>query len=146
MFLVAPRANGVYTKEFTHFRIYARGASNGVKARARFSTMNPRRVGRFQLFDDPTAEFSIDCVNTIKEADSNTKNEVQFLWTAPETRSGCVAISALVYEKSQAWHIDAGQLTQILCEGDPAVLAGMSRECCACDEAKYQVCFEQFFF
>lgn len=136
---MAPRANGEYTKAFTHFRIYARGASGGGRAEVRYSAMNSRRVGRFQLFDDPVAEFSVDCVNTIKEAEENPKSEVQFLWTAPQAGSGCVAISAMVYERSQTWYAEAGQLTQIVCEGDPAAIADMSRECCACDEAKYHV-------
>lgn len=103
--------------------------------------MSPQRVGRFQLFDDPLAEFSIDCVNTIKEAEEYPKSEVQFLWTAPRAGSGCVALSAMVYEKSQMWQADAGKLTQIICEGDPATVVDMSRECCACDEAKYHVRF-----
>lgn len=136
---MAPRANSEYTKEFTHFRIYARGASSADRAKVRYSTMNPRRVGRFQLFDDPLAEFSVDCVNTIKETEGNPKSEVQFLWTAPQAGSGCVAISAMVFEKSQHWQADAGQLTQIICEGDLAAIADASRECCACDEAKYEV-------
>ena len=84
------------------------------------------------------AEFNIDCVNTIKETDNNPKTEVQFMWVAPPSGSGCVAISALVHEKSQKWHADNGQLTKIICEGEPEH-AKATQECCACDEAKYQV-------
>lgn len=136
---MAPRANGEYTKEFTQFRIYARAASSADRNNARFTTMNPRRVGRFQLFDDTITEFNIDCVNTLKETDENLKNEVQFMWVAPPSGSGCVAISSMVYEKSQSWYADNKQLTKIICEGEPTH-ADMSHECCACDEAKYQVC------
>lgn len=100
--------------------------------------MNPRRVGRFQLFDDPMAEFNIDCVNTIKETDNHPKSEVQFMWVAPPAGSGCVGISALVHEKSQKWYADNGQLTKIICEGQP-IQTDTAQECCACDEAKYQV-------
>lgn len=137
--MVAPRANGDYTKEFTNFRIYARAISDADRNKGRYTTMNPRRVGRFQLFDDPMAEFNIDCVNTLKEADDqHAKSEVQFMWVAPPAGSGCVAISAMVYEKSQSWYADTNQLTKIICEGGP-VQNDMSNECCACDEAKYQV-------
>lgn len=100
--------------------------------------MNPRRVGRFQLFDDSVAEFNFDCVNTLMETDEIAKNEVQFMWVAPPSGSGCVAISAMVYEKSQSWHADSNHLTKIICEGGPA-RSDVSQECCACDEAKYEV-------
>lgn len=140
VFLVAPRVNSEYVKDFTQFRIYARGASSSDRNRTRFTTTNPRRVGRFQLFDDPIAEFNINCVNSLKEVDDNMKNEVQFMWVAPPSGSGCVAISAMVHEKSKNWYADNGQLTKIICEGEPAH-DDMSNECCACDEAKYQVFF-----
>lgn len=138
VFLVGPRVNSAYVNEFTHFRVYAKAASKADKATARLTTMNPRRVGRFQLFDDPMAEFSYDCVNTLKETDSHPKTEVQFMWVAPPSGSGCVAISARVFEKSQSWYADSGQLTSIVCEGEP-VQMDTTKECCACDEAKYQV-------
>lgn len=135
---MAPRANNEFTKEFTQFRIYGHAASSADRTKTRFTTMNPRRVGRFQLFDDPMAEFSIDCVNTLKEADTYPKSEVQFMWVAPPSGSGCVAISAMVYEKSQKWYADQEKLTKIICEGDPTHSDSV-QECCACDEAKYQV-------
>lgn len=138
MFLVAPRVNSEFTKEFTQFRIYARAASTDDRTKVRLTTMNPRRVGRFQLFDDPMAEFNFDCVNTIKEVDQYPKSEVQFMWVAPPSGSGCVAISAMVHEKSQKWYADQEQLTKIICEGEP-VRDEREQECCACDEAKYQV-------
>lgn len=96
-------------------------------------------MGRFQLFDDPMAEFNIDCVNTLKEANDHPKSEVQFMWVAPPVGSGCVALSAMVFEQSQSWYADSNQLTKIICEGTAGHI-DMSQECCACDEAKYQVC------
>lgn len=138
VFLVSPRSNGEYSKEFTKFRIYGRAASTADITKIRYSTMNPRRVGRFQLFDDSVAEFNFDCVNTLMETDESTKNEVQFMWVAPPAGSGCVALSAMVSEKSQSWYADSNQLTKIICEGEPAQSI-VSQECCACDEAKYEV-------
>lgn len=140
VFLVAPRINSEYTKEFTQFRIFARGISSADRMTAQFTSMNPRRVGRFQLFDDAIAEFNTDCVNTIKEFDTEqSKSEVQLIWTAPVSGSGCVAISAMLYERSQQWYAENDQLTKIICEGEPAHV-DFSHDCCACDEAKYQVC------
>lgn len=137
---MSPRANGEYTKEFVNFRIFARAVSRSDKHKARIMTMNPRRVGRFQLFDDPMAEFNFDCVNTLQETNEHPKTEVQFMWVAPPAGSGCVSISATVTEQSKYWHAESDQLTKTICEGEP-FHADMSNECCACDEAKYQVRF-----
>lgn len=100
--------------------------------------MNPRRVGRFQLFDDALTEFNVDCVNTISQADDIPKSEIQVMWVAPASGSGCVAISAVVYENQNTFYADDGQLMKIICEGQPAP-EKMDGECCACDEAKYDV-------
>lgn len=138
MFLVAPRSNNEYTKEFSQFTITARGASNADRSKARFSTMNPRRVGRFQLFDDALTEFNVDCVNTISQSDDIAKTEIQVMWVAPPSGSGCIALSAVVYENQNSWFADDGQLLKIICEGEPTQ-DQVDNECCACDEAKYQV-------
>lgn len=52
---------------------------------------------------------------------------------------------ASVVEQRDAWYMDDGALTKILCEEEiesfddqPEILD----ECCACDEAKYEVIFE----
>lgn len=138
--MVSPRSDGEYIKDFSKFRIYARAASSAdVKSKVRYTTMNPQRVGRFQLFDDSVADFNVNCVNTLMETDNDLKNEVQFMWVAPPSGSGCVAISAMVYENPQTWFADSDQLTKIICEGDPGH-SNMPQECCACDEAKYEVC------
>lgn len=64
-------------------------------------------------------------------------------WKAPESGSGCVAFRATVLEQRDLWYMDDGDLTKVLCEEvsesedmQPAVL----HQCCACDEAKYEVC------
>lgn len=115
-----------------------RGASNADRSKARFSTINPRRVGRFQLFDDALTEFNVDCVNTISQSDDIGKTEIQVMWVAPASGSGCVALSAVVYENQNSWYADDGQLMKIICEGEPTP-DQVDNECCACDEAKYQV-------
>lgn len=125
--------------EFTSFILNARSATTDDKQTTRYSVAGPKRVGRFQLFDDELTQFNFDCVNTISEADNTPKSEIQVMWVAPAAGSGCVALSAMVYKNSNAWYADEGNLTYIICEGAP-VREGSENECCACDEAKYNVC------
>ena len=68
------------------------------------------------------------------------------MWVAPAKGSGCVRLSAMIYEGKDAWYADAGGLTKIVCEQKPdkAKKALDNDECCACDEAKYNVRF--YFF
>lgn len=63
------------------------------------------------------------------------------MWVAPAKGSGCVRLSAMIYEGKDAWYADAGGLTQIVCEqkADKTRKAMSEDECCACDEAKYNV-------
>lgn len=116
----------------------ARAASSMDKNTATYSTGSPKRVGRFQLFDDALTDFNMDCVNTISETDDIKKTEVQVMWVAPASGSGCVALSAMVYENRDSWFADDGNLTKIICEGPPEA-DNSADECCACDEAKYNV-------
>lgn len=97
---------------------------------------NPKRTGRFQLFSDALTIFDDNCVNTVIEANDFSKTEVQVMWVAPQTGSGCVALTAMVYESSKSWYSDDGNLTKIICEGKSQKDL---TECCACDEAKYNV-------
>lgn len=138
MFLISDRANNEFTNHFTQFNLYARGASSGKRSKARFGHMNPSRTGRFQLFDDELTEFNADCVNMISQTDDIVKSEVQVMWVAPASGSGCVALSGMVYEHAQSWYADEARLTKILCEGSPD-FEEANKQCCACDEAKYEV-------
>ncbi|XP_034103073.1 spondin-1 [Drosophila albomicans] len=124
-------------QHFTHFTIAAE-AHTGAR---RPQVASPRRVGRFQLFSDSLTKFNDRCVNTVSEADNLPKTEVQVMWVAPEAGSGCVSLSAMVYEGPRAWFSDDGQLTQVICE-HKLNAADTQKECCACDEAKYSFVFE----
>ncbi|KAI9582876.1 spondin-1 [Glossina fuscipes] len=124
-------------QHFTHFTITAEahvGARRPVPA-------TPKRVGRFQLFSDGLAKFSDRCVNTVSEADDLPKTEVQVMWVAPAAGSGCVSLSAMVYEGPRSWFSDDGQLSQVICEKRPDSNTAQ-KMCCACDEAKYSFVFE----
>lgn len=63
------------------------------------------------------------------------------MWVAPAKGSGCVRLSAMIYEGKDAWYADAGGLTKIVCEQKPNTMKKNLNEdeCCACDEAKYSV-------
>lgn len=65
----------------------------------------------------------------------------QTMWVAPAKGSGCVRLSAMIYEGKDAWYADAGGLTKIVCEQKADKMKKVLGEddCCACDEAKYNV-------
>lgn len=63
------------------------------------------------------------------------------MWVAPEKGSGCIKLSAMVMESENGWYADDGGLTKIICEQkvDSTAKKMSEHECCACDEAKYNV-------
>lgn len=125
---------------FKHFKITAEGSGRN---RYRAQSSSPKRVGRFQLFDDALTKFNEQCVNTVSEADDLPKSEVQLLWVAPESGSGCIKITAMVYESPTAWYSDDGELSKIICEKKTDTAPeGIEKRCCACDEAQYKFTFE----
>lgn len=61
---------------------------------------------------------------------------------APPKGSGCVKFRATVVETVDAWYSEDGELTKILCEeilNTDDVQPKLLSQCCACDEAKYEV-------
>ncbi|XP_064108632.1 spondin-1-like isoform X2 [Macrobrachium nipponense] len=105
----------------------------------------PRSVGTFQLYGDALTMHSEDCPNAVIQTSSISKSEIQVLWTAPPAGSGCVIFRATVVENRDQWYKDDGELSRELCEEvqenedkQPEVIY----DCCACDEAKYEVTFE----
>lgn len=140
LFLLGSRTH-TRLQQFTHFMLIAKAASTADKFTARYSPVSPKLSGRFQLFGDSLAQFKEDCVNTVSEVDDFPKTEIQVMWVAPPKGSGCVALSAMVYEGKNSWFSDDGALTKIICEAKPNK-ESLKGECCACDEAKYQVCEE----
>lgn len=127
-------------QQFTHFTLTAR-ASRGPSRKSHTSIAGPRRIGRFQLFSDSLTKFNENCVNTVSEADDFPKTEIQVLWVAPAAGSGCVALSAMIFENVNSWYSDDGELTKVICEAKPEEKE-QKYECCACDEAKYNFVFE----
>ncbi|XP_050689766.1 spondin-1-like isoform X1 [Eriocheir sinensis] len=105
----------------------------------------PQSVGIFQLYGDAFTMHSDDCPNAITQTSAIPKSEIQVLWTAPPANSGCVRFRATVVENRDVWYMDDGGLTKELCEEvqeSPDVQPPIVSQCCACDEAKYEVTFE----
>ncbi|XP_022913341.1 spondin-1 [Onthophagus taurus] len=104
--------------------------------------LSPQKVGTFQLFGDSLSKFNEDCVNTISETSVLPKTEVFFMWKAPPPGSGCVTFRAMVLEDSKRWFADEGKLSKTFCEQTENDLKFNPDDCCACDEAKYNLIFE----
>lgn len=102
-------------------------------------------VGSLQLYGDMLTKFSEKCRNAVIQTNSLPKSEIQILWLAPPSGSGCVSISATVVETRDIWYGSDGPLSKVLCEElqeSEDIQPNVLRHCCACDEAKYEVTFE----
>lgn len=128
--LVGSRTHDV-VQQFTKFRLVADPLDPAV-------VRSPSKQGQFQLFADTLSKFDEECVNSVVEADDLPKTEVQVMWKAPASGSGCVLLKAMVYENASRWFAEDGQLTKRVCE-DTSLYAS---DCCACDHAKYKMVFE----
>ncbi|XP_076311519.1 spondin-1-like [Tachypleus tridentatus] len=109
------------------------------------SSRSSPNVGMFQLFGDALSKFSEECPHAVLQTSNIPKSEIQVMWTAPPPLSGCVVFKAMVIEIRELWYMDDGGLTKELCEEEqesrdrqPEIIAN----CCACNEAKYEVEFE----
>ncbi|XP_047736020.1 spondin-1 [Hyalella azteca] len=127
-------------QKFTGFMLVVDSVSSAYP-----SIYGPQSVGTFQLYGDVLTMHSDDCPNAVVHTSSSPKSEVQVLWTAPPAGSGCVRFRAMVQESREVWYMDDGELTKELCEEvqqtfdlQPEAIL----DCCACDEAKYEVTFE----
>ena len=96
-------------------------------------------VGQFQLYGDTLTKVSDNCPTAVSHTSTIPKHEIQVMWQAPRTGSGCVAFKATVIESTSTYYMDDGSLTRHMCEQEtesldeqPEILS----ECCACDEAK----------
>nr|CAD7194789.1 unnamed protein product [Timema douglasi] len=135
--LVGARTHG-HLQQFTRFMLGVEPSDPRVEA-------SPQRVGSFQLFGDSLTTFNELCINTISEADDLPKTEIQVMWISPPKGSGCVVFRAMVLENKESWFADDGALSRELCELETVRNEkdeAAQSECCACDEAKYQLIFE----
>ncbi|XP_051166225.1 spondin-1 [Leptopilina boulardi] len=101
------------------------------------------RIGYLQLFSDSLAQFNEDCINTISESTDYSKSEIQVMWRAPASGSGCVVFTAMIFEDSSHWYAEDGELTKTFCEMTSDEVEKLDdNRCCACDEAKYSMIME----
>ncbi|XP_033216700.1 spondin-1-like isoform X3 [Belonocnema kinseyi] len=105
--------------------------------------------GSLAVIDDTLSKYSEKCENAIIETAKLPKESVSVIWNSPVEDSGCVRIRALVIETPETWYIedDDGndQLSVRMCPNPKAEEDDQGEilsECCACDEAKYEVSFE----
>ncbi|KAJ8945427.1 hypothetical protein NQ318_009883 [Aromia moschata] len=108
-------------QHFTRFTI-------SVESTADKNNISPQSVGSFQLYGDNLSKFNEECVNTISETNSLPKTEVFFM--------------AMVLEDSEHWYAEDGKLSKTFCEQTDKDLKFDEQDCCACDEAKYNLVFE----
>jgi len=101
-------------------------------------------AGTFQLFGDIHTQYSDHCVNTIVETSSILKDEIQVLWVAPPVGGGCVLFQATVLGEGNIWARDDARLSITICEErvEEEEENIINEECCACEEAKYEVMFQ----
>ena len=98
-------------------------------------------VKSWRLLLHLTVRFSDHCVNTVMETSTTLdKQEVQVLWTAPPSGSGCVVFQAAVMEEGELWS-SAGRLKLRLCDenSEKEEVNIIQEDCCACQEAKYEI-------
>lgn len=89
------------------------------------------------------------CGNVVTHTSETTKGEIYVNWTAPEPGSGCVIFRATVIEHRDVWYMDDGPLTKTVCEDEATqedIISNIQEECCACYEAKYEVCLKTLNF
>lgn len=100
-------------------------------------------LGNLHLFSDAFTKYSETCSSTITASSFSPKTEIQALWNAPVSGSGCISFKAAVVEQPEVWYLEDGPLTYTICE-DLQEMSGEKQltKCCACDEAKYEVSFE----
>lgn len=70
------------------------------------------------------------------------KIEVQVNWTAPEPGAGALSFRATIIETRDIWYMDGIFLSKDLEEdvdSQDDIVSEVLEECCACNEAKYEV-------
>ncbi|KYN21402.1 PREDICTED: spondin-1 isoform X3 [Trachymyrmex cornetzi] len=102
-------------------------------------------IGVFDLQDDTMTKFADNCANAIVETSKVQKEKISVVWTSPTEGSGCILLRATVLETIDAWYMDDPNLIINICQDSKAEADDQGPilpECCACDEAKFEVTFE----
>ncbi|XP_076396806.1 spondin-1 isoform X4 [Megachile rotundata] len=126
---------GIIPRKFVRFLISSEAESEG-------ESMDS---GVFDLQDESLTRYSEVCPNAVVETSKVPKEEVSVAWTSPSEGSGCVFIRATILETPDTWYMDDPNLVLKICQDSKAEADDQGpvlQECCACDEAKYEVTFE----
>ncbi|XP_076065416.1 spondin-1-like [Oratosquilla oratoria] len=124
-------------KKFTKFLLVVEPAN---RQRNNYGVTN---VGTFQLQTDSLSMYSEDCPNAVTQTSPIPKKDIQVLWRAPPSGSGCVIFKVTLVGQNDQWYMDEGRLSKLMCEDAPHPKPRENvKECCACNEAKYEVTFE----
>ncbi|XP_024941526.1 spondin-1 isoform X2 [Cephus cinctus] len=124
--------NFVYSK-YTKFLLVAENADETLES------------GFFDLENQLLAQFSEKCPHAVMETSMIPKEEVALEWVSPPKGNGCIYMRATVMEMPSVWYMDDEGLTMKVCQdskADADEQGPVLQECCACDEAKYEVTFE----
>ncbi|XP_044007828.1 spondin-1 isoform X10 [Aphidius gifuensis] len=101
--------------------------------------------GKFDIIDENLTKYSDKCPNTVVESTKISKEKISVTWTSPPEGSGCIMIRATIMETPETWYMDEAGISKVYCQ-DPKADADepgpVLQDCCACDEAKYEVTFE----
>ncbi|XP_037714862.1 spondin-1 [Drosophila subpulchrella] len=104
-------------------------------------------TGHFELLSTTDTRFSTDCENMVESTNTNAKIHIEVSWIAPRhPDSGCVLIKAGVVQHRDVWFLDDGFLTKRICPEEIDELNSLTpplENCCACDEAKYEIVLER---
>ncbi|EDV98195.1 GH22805 [Drosophila grimshawi] len=104
-------------------------------------------TGHFELYDSSETRFSAGCENMVESTNTNAKTRIDVSWMAPKLPdSGCVLIKAGIVQHRDVWFIDDGFLTKRICPEEIDELNSLTpplQNCCACDEAKYEIVLER---
>ncbi|XP_002063411.2 spondin-1 [Drosophila willistoni] len=104
-------------------------------------------TGHFELFDNTDTRFATGCENLVESTNTNAKARIDVSWIAPkQPESGCVLMKASVVQHRDVWFIDDGFLTKRICAEEIDDLNSLTpplQNCCACDEAKYEILLER---
>lgn len=125
--------SGPSTQKFTSFILSANNMNENLES------------GTFDLEDETLTKFSDKCPNSVIETTKIAKEDVSVIWTSPPKDNDCVLIRATVVESPDTWYMDEGGLVVNMCVAPKAEeddQGPVLLECCACDEAKYEVTFE----
>ncbi|XP_017761767.1 PREDICTED: spondin-1 isoform X2 [Eufriesea mexicana] len=126
---------GVIPRKFTRFLISSEAESEDDMA----------ETGVFDLQDELLTRYSEICPNAVVETSMVPKEEISVAWTSPSEGSGCIFIRATILETPDTWYMDDPNLVLKICQDSKAEADDQGpvlEDCCACDEAKYEVTFE----